>query len=241
MKRLLVLGLMLGLFALTVRTPAADDSDRKAAAKEALKELQDFIGGWKGNGKSDSPRPNPRDPIWSETASWSWRFKGDDAWLSLDVKDGKVIKAAEMRYLPEKKVYQLTVTGKDGKKQVYEGKLKNESLTFERTDPDSKATQRIQMNTAAEGVRFIYRIAHRDEGTTIWKKDYVVAFTKEGESLGKVDKKNECVVTGGLGTMPVQYKGETFYVCCSGCRDAFNENPEKYIAEFKAKKAGKNR
>ena len=36
--------------------------------------------------------------------------------------------------------------------------------------------------------------------------------------------------------MPISYKGETFYVCCSGCRDAFNENPEKYIKEFKAKK-----
>jgi YHS domain-containing protein len=36
-----------------------------------------------------------------------------------------------------------------------------------------------------------------------------------------------------------RHKGETYYVCCSGCRDAFNENPEKYITEFKAKKAGK--
>ncbi|MBU6293541.1 MAG: YHS domain-containing protein, partial [Planctomycetes bacterium] len=41
------------------------------------------------------------------------------------------------------------------------------------------------------------------------------------------------------GTSTVSYKGETFYVCCSGCRDAFNENPEKYVKEFKAKK-GKN-
>jgi YHS domain-containing protein len=32
--------------------------------------------------------------------------------------------------------------------------------------------------------------------------------------------------------------GETFYVCCSGCRDAFNENPKKYVDEFKAAKKG---
>ena len=36
--------------------------------------------------------------------------------------------------------------------------------------------------------------------------------------------------------MAVTYKGETFYVCCSGCRDAFNENPEKFIKEYEAKK-----
>jgi YHS domain-containing protein len=28
-------------------------------------------------------------------------------------------------------------------------------------------------------------------------------------------------------------------VCCSGCKDEFKENPEKYIKEFEAKMAGK--
>jgi ribosomal protein L24E len=65
----------------------------------------------------------------------------------------------------------------------------------------------------------------------------MVAATREGASLGAKEKKTECVVSGGAGTMPVSFKGETFYVCCSGCRDAFNENPEKYVKEFKAKKA----
>ena len=49
-------------------------------------------------------------------------------------------------------------------------------------------------------------------------------------------KAPECVVSGGRGTTPVQYMGETFYVCCSGCADAFKENPKKYVEEFKAKK-----
>jgi YHS domain-containing protein len=40
--------------------------------------------------------------------------------------------------------------------------------------------------------------------------------------------------------MQVSYMGQTYYVCCSGCRDAFNENPAKIIAEYKArKKAGR--
>jgi YHS domain-containing protein len=37
--------------------------------------------------------------------------------------------------------------------------------------------------------------------------------------------------------MPVTYKGQTYYVCCTGCRDAFNETPEKYIKEFLERKA----
>ena len=30
--------------------------------------------------------------------------------------------------------------------------------------------------------------------------------------------------------------GETFYVCCTGCRDAFNEDPAKFVKEYKKKK-----
>jgi YHS domain-containing protein len=240
MKRFLALAFLLALIGLVVPAPAADTDD-KTSAKEALKELQEYIGSWKGNGGPDKPRPGPRDPIWSETIGWSWRFKGDDAWLSMDVKNGKHVKSGELRFLPDKKLYQLTLTDADDKKLVFQGQIRNDILTLERVDPATKETQQIKMNSAAEGDRFVYRVAHRDAGSTIWKKDYMVGCTREGVSLGKADKKNECVVSGGLGTMPISYKGETYYVCCSGCADAFKENPEKYIAEYKAKKAGKKK
>ncbi|MGP0068475.1 MAG: hypothetical protein ACLQGP_33360 [Isosphaeraceae bacterium] len=29
--------------------------------------------------------------------------------------------------------------------------------------------------------------------------------------------------------MSLTYQGRTFLICCTGCRDEFNENPEKYI------------
>jgi YHS domain-containing protein len=37
----------------------------------------------------------------------------------------------------------------------------------------------------------------------------------------------------------VSYNGKDYYVCCSGCRDAFKENPEKYIKEAEAKAKAK--
>jgi hypothetical protein len=237
MKRLLGLGLTLGLMACAAPVLAAPPTD-KEKTKEALLALQEFIGDWKGNGGPDKPKPAPTDPIWSEKMAWTWRFKGDDVWIAFDVKDGKLLKGGEVRYLLDKKKYQITTVDKDDKKLVYQGEYDTDKniLTVERVDPDSKETQRLEMNTAAEGVRLIYRVSHKKDGTTVYIKDYLVAATKEGESLGAKEKKNECVVSGGLGTMTVTFKGETFYVCCSGCKDAFNENPEKYIAEFKAKK-----
>jgi YHS domain-containing protein len=39
--------------------------------------------------------------------------------------------------------------------------------------------------------------------------------------------------------MRVSYKGKTYYVCCTGCRDAFNDDPVKYIGEFEESKKKK--
>jgi hypothetical protein len=233
-KRFLALALMQGLLGLAASLPAADTA-AAAESKEALKALQEFIGEWNGVGGPDKPVPSPRDPVWKEKINWGWRFKGDDAWLTFDIKGGKHLRGGEVRYLPAKKKYQLTTIDTEGKKAVFEGDFKNDTLTVERTDPETKERQRITMNTAAEGVRLIVRFGKTRPNSTLFLKDYMVAATREGESLAAREKKTLCVVSGGLGTMPVVYKGETFYVCCSGCRDAFNENPEKYVKEFKAK------
>jgi hypothetical protein len=234
MKRLFAGVALFALLGIAVPMQGAD-KPKEDPAREALKELNDYIGQWKGNGAPEKAKPTAKEQ-WSETVNWAWRFKGDDAWITLEIKDGRIFKSGELRYLPEKKRYQLNMVDKDDNKVVFLGELKDGYLTLDREDEKTKETQRLTMNLAAEGIRLIYRVSHRPEGKTVWVKDYQVACTREGESLGKSEKKNECVVSGGLGTIAVSFKGETFYVCCTGCRDAFNENPEKYVAEFKAKK-----
>ncbi|MFM7540843.1 MAG: hypothetical protein ACKO9Z_14405, partial [Planctomycetota bacterium] len=51
------------------------------ASKEALAQLHEFIGKWNGNG---NPAGKKTVAGWKETFSWGWRFKGDDAWLTLE-------------------------------------------------------------------------------------------------------------------------------------------------------------
>src|SRR5262249_7520975 len=56
--------------------------------------------------------------------------------------------------------------------------------------------------------------------------------TKEGEAFAAGSSAADlpkCVVTGGAATLTVSYQGKTYPLCCSGCRDEVNENPEKYI------------
>jgi hypothetical protein len=87
--------------------------------------------------------------------------------------------------------------------------------------------------------RFLYRYEVRQAGKTFFSKQYTVGATREGVAFAGGDNKPECVVSGGLGTLAVVYMGKTYYVCCSGCRDEFRENPEKYIKEQEAKKKTK--
>jgi hypothetical protein len=231
-RRLFGLALVLGVAALPA--PAADKDD-KAAKLEALKALNDYVGQWNGTGAPPRAKPGSKD-LWSETVAWGWRFKGDDAWLQLTIKDGKYFKGGELRYRPDGQKYELTLTDVNDKKRVYQGEIKDEVLTLERVDPDTKDTQRLTMNLAGDGVRLIYKSATKPAGRTLYAAEYEVACTKAGESLAARERKNVCVVTGGLGTIAVTHKGQTYWVCCSGCRDAFNENPEKFIKEFEARK-----
>src|SRR4051794_8491928 len=100
--------------------PAADPPTE---AKAALQALNEFIGTWKGAGGPDKPRPGPNDPTWSETIQWSWRFRGDDVWLSFEVKDGKYLTGGDVRYLPERKLYRLAAMDRKEKKLEFEGRL----------------------------------------------------------------------------------------------------------------------
>src|SRR4051812_5698632 len=114
------------LFAAVMLLPlpagAGDDSPADAS-KAALQALNDFIGQWKGAGGPDKPRPGPKDPTWTETITWAWRFKGTDAWLTFDIQGGKHLNSGELRYLPAKKLYRLTAIDAKKQKLDFDGTL----------------------------------------------------------------------------------------------------------------------
>ncbi len=232
LNRLLAIGLFQFLIAGAILLPTALAAEKGDDPKVALQEIQDFIGGWKGAVDKGTTS-------WKESANWSWRFKGKDVWMTVDMPDSKIYKGGEMRFISDKGKFQLTLIDKKDAKATYLGELKKNTLTLERLNPETKDTEQVKINTAGGGVRLVYTFSIKPAERTLFNKQYQIAYTKEGESFGVAagQKGPECVVTGGLGTMQVSYNGTTYYVCCTGCRDAFNENPAKMIAEYKARKA----
>lgn len=233
MRKLLISALILSLTAMLPLADAGKKAKDDDEEKQGLAALQEFIGGWKGTANDKTKG------FWTEKSSWSWRFKDKDRWMSFELEKSKLFKGGEVRYLADKSKFQLTLTDLDGKKAVFEGGMKKKDyLIVERVNPDSGDTEKIEMTLVANGDRLNCKLYLKAEGRTLWNEKLSVGYTREGVTFGVEagGKKPECVVTGGLGTIPVSFMGTTYYVCCSGCRDAFNENPAKIIAEYMKKK-----
>jgi YHS domain len=239
MKRLPLLGVLLA----SVCLPAflrGDDPAPKRTPKEALQAFNDLIGSWRGTGQPQQGTKEERDKnFWQETIAWEWQFKDKDAWLKVKFDKSKYFDGGELRYLPDADRYQLTLRPLDKKEPlVFEGQLKDKRLTLERTDEAKKETQQIVVSLLHFN-RYLFRYEVKSGDQTLFTALYQVGATKEGVPFAGGDGKPECVVSGGLGTIAVMYKGKTYYVCCSGCRDAFKDDPETFIKEFEAKQAKK--
>jgi hypothetical protein len=235
MKRLAVMCLLLLAFA-----PAASTADApKKSAKEALRAFDDLIGSWRGTGQPQSKADKQK--FWQETLGWEWQFKGDDVALKCTIDKGKYFTDGQLRYLADKDLYQLSLTTTDKETVRFEGKLKEHVLTLERTDDGKKETQRIVISLLHNN-RYLYHYEFKPQDKGVFTRVYQVGCTKEGVPFASTGQaKPECIVSGGPGTMAVTYKGQTYYVCCSGCRSEFNANPEKYIKEFEEAKAKKEK
>src|SRR5262249_36509311 len=156
--------------------------------------------------------------FWQEDVNWQWKFKGKDVWLQADIGKGKWYTKLELRYVAAKDHFQIKAT-KDKETFTFEGKLDQKRLTVERLDPKTKEKHRLVL-TMLHSNRYLWRYELCKAEQTLFSQKWQVGNTKKGVPFAVGDDgKPECIVSGGLGTMPVKYKGKTYYVCCTGCRD----------------------
>jgi len=222
----------------TTRLQAVDTSPTEkelAVIKDELMKLGEFIGPWNNSGEGTV---NGKKSAWKETLEWSWKFaKSGMPSIVLKVKDGKFFEEATINYSIEAKGYTASVKNAKGTADTYMGNLdKRGYLVLERTDDASKDVHKLKFGTAAAGIRLNVAYDVQAGGKGLASTLYKSNGNKEGESLAGSTKKNECIVTGGAATIQVSYSGKAYYVCCSGCADAFKEEPEKFIKAAAAKK-----
>jgi hypothetical protein len=218
----------------------AGEATAAKSPKEALQAFNDLIGSWRGTGEPAGSIEERQRNFWQEKIAWEWQFKKDDVFLRADISRGKYFTAAELRYLPEQERYRLTAHTPSRQALAFEGKLDGKRLTLERKDDRTKEVQRLTLRLLHSNRYTVsYEVKPADRG--LFSTVYRLGATKEGVDFASEDDGPECVVSGGLGTIKVTYKDQTYYVCCSGCRAAFKEDPEKYIREYEARQKAKKK
>lgn len=221
---------------IAVQVVRADETTEKpdvAAEKSALAAFNGLIGDWRGAGQL---KRGSNQGAWTETAEWVWDFS-DGVAIDYAVAEGRYAKSAKLTYDPEATRYQLVITLPDDTTRVYIGALEKEKLIVE-SAAEAGEVHRLTLTQLNEK-RTLVLFEKRKEAQKTWQRVAEVGYTREGTRLADDGTTGpECVVTGGLGTIAVRHKGRTYYVCCSGCKQAFDADPEGIIADYAARKQG---
>jgi hypothetical protein len=223
---------------------AADPPDKdKAAQKQRLAEVQQLVGQWRGVGL---PQRGSTQGSWVEEANWAWKFQAAGPALVAELPKTKYFQRLQLRTGDEAGQFVLVaLPAAWGEAIEYSGRLEatssgeEQQLVVIAKEPREGLPERLSFRFAAEGSRLVLLMEKRGAASGQFARLAEVGYTRQGSGFGKGAAGRECVVTGGLGTIAVMHNGQTHYVCCTGCRDYFNEQPEKVLAEHAARKAEK--
>ena len=217
------------------------EKSERTQIQEALKAFNPWIGGWRGGGQV---RRGSTRGAWVEKGNFVWKFSGDTIGIQYTVDGAKHVKTGLLSWDAKEKEYTFDAELADESKLKYRGELKKGVLTLESEPNDAGYVSQIIMRQLNEK-RFLVSYKRRKKAASFYLAVGEVGYTREGTRLAASDNTGpECVVTGGAGTIRVSFKGKNYYVCCTGCRDAFNDDPEgiieSYLAELEERKNKKD-
>jgi len=231
--------------ALLGEPPAASaDASAPRDAMTALKVLQPLVGRWKASGSSEKSTAPKQSTLWSETQQWDWDLsRASQPALVGTITNSSLWQKVRIEYDLKAKSYLWTITSAKNEAQNPEaegttttwrgqltrGRQQEPILQVEPVVQSSSGRIERWTLTILHENRILWRRDSRLASSQLYRKDLQIGATKDGEPFAKVARGPECIVSGGRGTIPVSFEGKTYYVCCSGCKDAFLENPKSWI------------
>jgi len=236
------IGLLIGSSAISAPPPTAANTSTNASAKQqskqALSRFNSLIGGWRGVGMI---RPNSRKGAWLEKAEWIWDFNQKAVAIRYKVAGGKLLTSAVLTWDPARKRYKAYVTFRDKSQRDYTGTLKETELILDSKPEKDGYVHRLTV-ARLNFKRTIVRYQKRRTTQSFYTRVAEVGYTRQGTRLAVAGSSGPvCVVTGGQGKIRVTYKGKTYYVCCTGCKQAFEDDPVGVLAEYRKRLAEKKK
>lgn len=209
-----------------------------AAQKAGLADFNALIGGWRGVGQV---RRSSTSGAWTETAEWVWHFGPQEVAVDYVVKNGKLFESGRLSYSPATKEYTLAAVLPDKSKQTLVGTKDGNKLVLTTMEKDAAQKETAEIHrmtiTRLSPIRTLVLFEKRTPVQERFSRVAEVGYTRADAHLAREGGNGpECVVTGGVGTIMVMHKGKTYYVCCTGCKQAFEDDPEGILAEYFAQK-----
>ncbi|GAC1346784.1 MAG: hypothetical protein NVSMB14_09680 [Isosphaeraceae bacterium] len=231
--RLLLKGVLgLACFSVFTTSPDLDGAPGRRADQERLKPFSGLVGDWRGVGQ---PRRGSNKGSWSELATWTWKLSKESAALELKIDKGKYLTRAVLR--PSSKnadTFFLSAKLADGSDREFTGRFDQERKTLILIADAGEGVRRITLTTLHDARSLILLESREADGS--FSRIAEVGYTRKGVAFAAGESFPLCVVTDGKGTIPLKYKGETYYVCCSGCKELFDADPAGVLAEMKPRR-----
>lgn len=230
------------------------------SVKAALQPLQIMVGKW----NALSNKKPPAGFKGSNVFQWQWDYsdKAQPALKMTSDKTNALLDTASLSFSVADQRFTLKTVDPDGNKREFLGKFTMEvqdvpsdddpdrtermyKIEFEEESPaDPKDHWKIVFNQT-ENNDFRLEFAEKRRSGNFYPFNIVrnqrdgTSFAKRADDYGD----RTCVVSQGLGTETVKdpESGKTFWVCCSGCKAAFEDDPAYWIAKFEKIMEEKNK
>jgi hypothetical protein len=220
------------------------------AVMERMQPLQILLGEWRGiTRKEQSLVP----------MGFVWDLTTDPTQPALVMASGEspYFRDGRLTWLAREQVFEFRGTNSEGQQRVFRGTFSqaprqvagdaddNPQMTFKlslvETPADGASGGWKLVFNQQENNRMLVELSRR-RGTGAFRLQDTIGCQRKGTSFALSDSdygEKTCVISQGLGTTAVSFQGKTYWVCCSGCKAAFEEEPAKWIARFEAIQAKK--
>lgn len=206
----------------------------------AFAPLAHLAGAWKGQAAPAKDRLRG----WVERHEWAWGFdEGRPVALELKVESGKPFESARLA-VGEEGLFRLETTSESGEPANYEGTFEPaKGLVLERVGTVDGAAERLTIRPNSNRIRYVVWVDRKEKGAPSFRRSIEMNLGREGVNFaaGGATPAEECVVTGGAAGLTVTHEGKSYPLCCTGCREQFLADPEKYIARAKSRAEGKEK
>lgn len=223
---------------------SADSNREKTVA--GLRPLSFLVGDWKGVAQ---PKRGSNVGAWSEKAHAAWHFDDKIPCLLLNLEPGKkstkfffATSSESSRPIIEfrqqdQPAIALEMTKPANLTSAESASQKSNTppdhWVFENIAEPSKLRHRITIRQINE-IRMTLLFEESSNSEASFRRQYEIGMTREGERLANGNTgERQCIVTGGLGTISVMHAGKTYYVCCEGCKQAFESDPEGTLMAYR--------